>query len=641
MSGKQKQRPSLSSAHHHGYSSLHYQPIGPTRTMPLAPPAANDDKKLKKSSDYLRNYWPSWLSPRVARRPTGNQASLRNQRCESILSNGGGGGGDDDYTRGGAGLSITTTAATARRTRRSSFDETQVDYNARGAAAAAFIDASKEKSKETLSFQQHQSPSIDSFGVLVATASGNGGAQNHYHNLQQQQQQQQPYRKQKQQSGSGSLLTTFLLYFDALLPEYFNYFAHAADIECNNGASNAVGVLERGARTVQLHAMMTSSSLSTKRSNTFSYTTATAAATSSSYSSAPSSPNNHVAVHDTSSSLLSTNSDGEENRKSSNDDANNTDQGSHNLRHHWLTISPRTREKLQRVAGQVSPRHMNSMKYNSTLQAEWERFTSPFLMLAGAEVLYGSMEHVLDPEMEEKISNGESLVAVGKGDGRSSSFVNKFDNINKQEDTANIVNSSTPSTTESRNKRGSRRLTAMYRHVREDFIIVGEYLCDPFLGSHTSIGGGGGVSISNAESTTFEFTPQSSKSQPSTPESNTGALGQDETEVERQIAARSLRHTLDALIAFIDARCVLVKIHAELCCYCWFDSTPANAVEVGSGGNKKWTTLAEECRSMRVKMSFWTAREDSMVQRALLKLETEMKALELALLSVYHMMECE
>ena len=114
MSGKQKQRPSLSSAHHHGYSSLHYQPIGPTRTMPLAPPAANDDKKLKKSSNYVRNYWPSWLSPRVARRPTGNQASLRNQRCESILSNGGGGGGDDDYTRGGAGLSITTTAATAR-----------------------------------------------------------------------------------------------------------------------------------------------------------------------------------------------------------------------------------------------------------------------------------------------------------------------------------------------------------------------------------------------------------------------------------------------------------------------------------------------------------------------------------------------
>jgi hypothetical protein len=51
--------------------------------------------------------------------------------------------------------------------------------------------------------------------------------------------------------------------------------------------------------------------------------------------------------------------------------------------------------------------------------------------------------------------------------------------------------------------------------------------------------------------------------------------------------------------------------------------------------------LAEQCRSTMLKTSFWTFNNDSMVQLALTKLETETKALELALLSVYHLMECE
>eukprot|EP00985_Skeletonema_marinoi_P035192 scaffold45929_cov117-Skeletonema_marinoi.AAC.1 len=42
-----------------------------------------------------------------------------------------------------------------------------------------------------------------------------------------------------------------------------------------------------------------------------------------------------------------------------------------------------------------------------------------------------------------------------------------------------------------------------------------------------------------------------------------------------------------------------------------------------------------------LKTSFWTFNNDSMVQLALTKLETETKALELALLSVYHLMECD
>eukprot|EP00985_Skeletonema_marinoi_P014439 scaffold7319_cov73-Skeletonema_marinoi.AAC.1 len=83
---------------------------------------------------------------------------------------------------------------------------------------------------------------------------------------------------------------------------------------------------------------------------------------------------------------------------------------------------------------------------------------------------------------------------------------------------------------------------------------------------------------------TFELSPRSSpqkmygrsKSQPLTPENNRSVqfspsrnLNQEASsdESQRQIAARSLRNTLNALIAFIDARCVLVKIHADLCCW--------------------------------------------------------------------------
>jgi hypothetical protein len=320
------------------------------------------------------------------------------------------------------------------------------------------------------------------------------------------------------------------------------------------------------------------------------------------------------------------------------------------------------------------------MKFNSTLQAEWERFTSPFLMLAGAEVLYGEMAHVLDPETERRFANGESLLLVGSGGSGGSEIAGGKENLsrvqfdkskNEQTDSSHVVHppiTSSPSS-DSSNKRGSRRLIAMYRQVREDFVIVGEYLCDPVLGSSrtsTSSGdvGGSVLSISNNNSmnevtpqSTFEYTPQASpekmygrsKSQPSTPERNIHVQFSPSKNVDREvpsdesqrfIAARSLRNTLDSLIAFIDARCVLVKIHADLCCWSNATTTCSTAEGCRVGGNK-WEMLAEQCRSTLLKIAFWSANKDSMVQLALSKLETETRALELALLSVYHLMEYE
>ena len=642
MTGKQHQ-------HHHKQNPHLHRPVGATRTIPLAPPAKEKLPSSNKSK-LLQSLAISWLSPRV--NPTGRPN--RKQR-----SHFGGSERNDEYyvedndDNNGRGVHL--------RQRRSSFDETQAD--ARGGGGG--------KSSSNL-------PAATTSNATNKLSAGDLFRQ-HIRQHQQQQQQQQQHRRQQ----SGSLLTTFLLYFDALLPEYFIHFVNASDIE-NNGASNAVSVLERGARTVQRHAIMSqsqpSSSSSTqqyKRANTTA--AASSMTTTSSFpSSAPTSPSHFP---ETSPSFGGNNEQQQEEQ-----------QQQQQQQYSWLTMSPRTREKLQRVAGAVSPRHINSMKFNATLQAEWERFTSPFHLLAGAEVLYGEMLHVLDPEIERRFINGESILSsddyyqlfVGKNkDDRkssSSSFIVKFDNINQKEDqkddeeVPNHYSSehSPPTEQPSSHKRGSRRLIAMYRQVRDDLIIVGEYLCDPVLGSsHVNIGNAPSIisnNISNVTSSeftphsTFEFTPQSSpqkkyreygrsQSQPSTPEKNNDAVQfgadsspsrrstalnhDDETEIGRQIAAKSLRNTLDALIAFVDARCVLVKIHADLCC--WY--AVAAPSPDGVSGNK-WTTLAEQCRLVLAKLSFWTGR-GTMVQAALLKLEIELKALQLALLSVYHMMECE
>jgi len=592
---------------HHNNMSLH-QPIGATKIIPLAPPAKEKSSKLKSNLQNLA----LWLSPRVNRPNSSHSRKQQRSECDDD---------DDDRSKKRGHHQILI------RPRGSSLDRKQVDGRGTSSTNNCAGDLHrgwKTDDRDLISQSRSADDSLDDDQPPVASGSGGG-----YRYSPQHQQRQQ--HLQQQQRKSGSLLTTFLLYFDALLPEYFTYFPSASDID-NNGAANAVSVLERGARTVQLHSV---SPIYQRHSHGSGHDHKS--------SSAPSTPSHFLAE----TSLHSSKSDRE---KSSNNDANT------NMNHqqHWLT-----RERLQRVAGQVSPRHVKSMKFNSTLQAEWERFTSPFLMLAGAEVLYGEMEHVLDPETERRFANGESLLVSSEVVGKeSSSTAVQFDNSEEQKDSD--AHSPIRSPGDSSNKRGSRRLIAMYRQVREDFIIVGEYLCDPVLGTHGPIGGG--VSVNSNNDSMTEFTPQStfelsprsspqkmygrSKSQPLTPENNRSVqfspsrnLNQEASsdESQRQIAARSLRNTLNALIAFIDARCVLVKIHADLCCW---PNAPFGTAEGSRGGNK-WAMLAEQCRSTMLKTSFWTFNNDSMVQLALTKLETETKALELALLSVYHLMECD
>ena len=565
--------------HQNNNTSLQ-QPFGATKLMPLAPPA------LEKNN-LKANFLASWLSPRVTVTGPSNSHSRR-QRSQSDDDN------DEDKKR--------EHLLNMRRPRGTSLDQTHVIDG--WGASGSYVG-------NTTSGNYLVAPSRSAEDSVDESAAASG----YYRYPSQRQQNQQHQRKSG--SSSGSLLTAFLLYFDALLPEYFLYFPSASDVE-NNGAAKAVDILERGTKRIHLHAVSPISMRHGVLSREGRHDVSSA-----SYYDATNSPLRRSPPHNSSRS-------GTE---------NSSDVDIHQQRNKWVA-----REKIQQVVGQVSPKHIKNLKFNSTLQAEWERFTSPFLMLVGAEVLYGEMEHVLDPETEIRLANGENKYKGDGGKDGSSSAV-QFDN------TKNEVESSPMSPSDSSNKRGSRRLIAMYRQVREDLVIVGEYLCDPVLGSHASIGGA--VSATNSGSmmdftpkSTFELSPESSpqkvygrsQSQPSTPENNHTVLSSPtkKSSDERQIAARSLRSTLNALNAFIDARCVLVKIHADLCCW---SSTPFSTSESSRSGNK-WASLAEQCRSTMAKLSFWTFHDkDSMLQLALSKLETETKALELALLSVHHMME--
>ena len=191
---------------------------------------------------------------------------------------------------------------------------------------------------------------------------------------------------------------------------------------------------------------------------------------------------------------------------------------------------------------------------------------------------------------------------------------------------------------------------------------MGEYLCDPVLGSHA----GGAERLPMERSSpapspplTLNSSPRQTKPSRLSPRhrhrgSDRGKSGEDDdpgaanniaARERRERAATSLRRTLDALISFANARCVLVSVHAELC-----SSLPpllaSGGRDPGDGhyiqGKKvrrrKWLILAEQCRNGRGPISAWAKEEDCWC--AISDIENEMKAMELALTSIHYLHEC-
>jgi hypothetical protein len=225
-----------------------------------------------------------------------------------------------------------------------------------------------------------------------------------------------------------------------------------------------------------------------------------------------------------------------------------------------------------------------SLKWNSKAELEWSRFTQPFLNLVGAECLYAAMEHMLDPSLSPTEMNISSKdlkgvkVPLGRAGGRG---------VTKSVDTS---------------KRGSRRLIAIYRQVRDELVVVGEYLCDPVL---------------LASSVTRDHA--------------TDAL----TVSGECNPALELRTVLDALISFIDSRVILVRINAEICNV----KTPSsvNLLKDRDSQVTKLKAFAEQCQSA-------VTNDDKVgcvTQRVVSNVTKELKCMQLILTSIGNLLECE
>ena len=220
----------------------------------------------------------------------------------------------------------------------------------------------------------------------------------------------------------------------------------------------------------------------------------------------------------------------------------------------------------------------------SLMKVEWERFIDAFISLVGAECFYSRLDHV--PTSSSETEKGKKSKGV-KFDGKESS-------------------STVSSSPTDADKRGSRRLISSYRRIKEVLHIVGEYLVDPVLGAQRS---GGGISSAASSPT-------------SSPNKNTSPIKQ---------AAVELRNKLDALICFVDARCTLIQVHAELCC-------PLGSNISIKVGSNKWMALAEQCHLAMIPIK--AKEEESCTSSIMLNTYKELRALELFLASIDSLLQC-
>ncbi len=447
----------------------------------------------------------------------------------------------------------------------------------------------------------------------------------------------------------NSLLTTFLLHINSLLRDYCHHLASTSEDTVNAiaNAAKAIGVLERGKDTLYSIINQVSSSHES-----------TAAGTT---TSAPSSPQLSHQRKDLSPQMLIS-------------------------RHSMWSTSPS--KKKHTTPPQQSTTHVlgsGRIKWNNVVvETEWERFVSPFMNLVGAECLYTRMEHVLNPERWDVGREGtnpkqikrkeKSSVSLFDRQERSSSTSSHRDNVHPP----HLLPHPSPLDT---GKLGSRRLIATYRQVRADLIIVGEYLCDPVLGArlgdiptstsnYTVPSSLSAVSklplsplVSDRKSPTAAMR---SKSLTLTPPSSSPTEKQDSPTTSkdrsadmicndrRELAAISFRETLDALVRFIDARCVLIRIHAVLCCQqkllqqCNSTSGEEGDKHFQTMHNtdrdmKKCSTLAEQCQHVINPLTILRNNDDDrcIPKCAVSNIEREVRCLKLVLTSIDGLRRCE
>jgi hypothetical protein len=520
-------------------------------SIPLAPPATEPTTRLAdKNTAPTAVTWREWLSPKLAP----NQHQQHRPRGGRYDSD------DDDDQADASPRTALRRHQQRRRHRSASFDLTPTATNRTRLSTAV---GDKDGGVLAPPFGGRERISKSAYAPAGPNARG------------------KPHRGDKFADGARdassyspySLLTTFLLRLDSLLPEYCIHLSSTTEdtLLSMKEASKAIDALEKSSNVDHYlhHDTMARGHMGAAKSPMPSPVQSPSLGN----VSAPCSP-----AHSPSKTLAS------------------------ELRH-WL--SP----QYQRM-----PMIDMETKWNSKAKSQWERFVSPFFSLIAAECIYSRMEHVLDP------TRCPPSTATG---GRGESSCNRKNTLVSESSFA----FSPPSLSSvDASKRGSRRLIHIYRQIRDELKIVGEYLVDPVIGAR----------FAGGDATSPPF--RSSECKPE--------VGQ------RELAATSLRSTLDALISFIEARVVLIRIHADLC---FFQAPPSPHLlndEVGNNGpcgqsttrdTSKWTALAQQCRSIDDPLSAFVANAEEVCapQRAVSNIRKELKCLELMLISIDFMVANE
>ena len=417
-------------------------------------------------------------------------------------------------------------------------------------------------------------------------------------------------KEETKSKAQSSLLTAFLLSLNELLPEYCDHLMKAADIGPSNEAAKAISVLESGSKKLS-HGSPRKRDDVQSRSLT------------SGHGEKGTSPQTRSPTFSPSQFLkqLSTGSPVKE------------------LRQSFLSPSPTNRSRLGSTGSDNAPRSAPSSPsflergMSRTAANEWERFVSPFLMLAAAEVLYGRMDHVVNPASEKEFNaqhRPDAKLRASDGDitphlptlfrfpfldcfrDASTSTQERAGPLVETLRKSPIVSFAGSKVECSDSSRGSKRLIALYHQIRGDLIIVGEYLCDPVLGSRAVENKPSQDLIPplpyQEEDLVTQLKPKLSKSVDESNSKNTDSID------ARRVAALSLRDKLSNLISFIEARCVLIKAHADLCTW---DTSPDSFSTTA-------VAVAKRCESILL-----TSPLTATIQR-------EAKALNLALTVITH-----
>ena len=218
------------------------------------------------------------------------------------------------------------------------------------------------------------------------------------------------------------------------------------------------------------------------------------------------------------------------------------------------------------------------------LEAEWNRMVDPLMLLAGAERLYGALEHLdpadrspptaskpaatASPSIIDKVTAARKVVRNKRGDTRLDDF-SPLPEPKAMAQSSELSSPSRPSLSP-----GAEKIRLMYGKVKNDLIIVKELLCDLILGTSAlpqaplltaAIASAQQGGEAKQQEPVLLIPPaQALRALPDGQEEGQQLQMQPQTKSEPLRSAESLAHSISVLTDFCDARRDMISIHSDL-----------------------------------------------------------------------------